>query len=121
MKKDPKIFLIHIVTSVEAIETYINGLTKDQFVDSQQTQDAIIRRVEIIGEAVKNLPNDFRKQHPDVSWKQATGMRDMMIHEYFGVDLNIVWKTINKDLPPFKEQVAKIIKELGGQEAIKFK
>ena len=105
MKKDPKIFLQHILESIEAVEQHIKGLTKEDFFKSVKTQDAVIRRLEIIGEATKNLPNDYKEAHPDVSWHKAMAMRNILIHEYFGIELNIVWDTATKTLPEFKEQI----------------
>lgn len=75
-------------------------------------KDAIIRRLEIIGEAVKNIPDDFKDKHPDVPWKEIAGMRDILIHEYFGVNLERVWKTAKEDLPEFKKTVSEILKEI---------
>ena len=121
MKKEPRIFLQHIVNSIEAIETYIKGVSKDEFYQSQQKQDAVVRRIEIIGEAVKNLPLNFTKKYPQVNWRESAGMRDVVVHEYFGVDLNIIWRTLGKDLPVFKEQILAIIEEIGGQKNLTMK
>lgn len=121
MKREPLIFLLDIMESIEKIENYTNGLNEDDFSTNGQAQDAVIRRIEIIGEATKNLPNDLRKEYADVPWKEIAGMRDIITHEYFGINIKRVWNIIKEDLPPFKEQIAKIIKELGGQEAIKLK
>lgn len=117
MKKDCKIFLAHIIESCRAIEKYTEGLSKENFQQNEEKQDAVIRRIEIIGEAVKNLPLDFRKQYPGTNWRGKAGMRDVLIHDYFGVDLNLVWGTI-QELTAFKEGVVKILDELGGQEMI---
>lgn len=76
-------------------------------------QDAIIRRIEIIGEAVKQLPPTFKKQYPEIAWKEIAGMRDILIHEYFGVNINVVWKTIQKDIPKLKEQIEELLERLG--------
>lgn len=110
MKKDPKIFLKHIVESIEEIEKYTKGVSKEEFFKDSKSQDAVIRRIEIIGEAVKNLPSGFKNKHPEISWPEIAGMRDVLIHEYFGVDLDIVWETIKKDLPDLKEKILEILK-----------
>lgn len=115
MKKEPRIFLQHIIESIEAIERYMKGVSKEKFCQNQQKQDAVVRRIEIIGEAVKNLPLNFRKKYPQVNWREAAGMRDVVVHEYFGVDISIVWRTIEKDLPIFKKQILEIIEKIGGQ------
>ena len=87
MKKDPLIFLEHILESIKDIEEYVRGTTREEFMNSKKTQDAVIRRIEIIGEAAKNVPEDIKKHHPDIPWKRMSGMRDILIHGYFGVDL----------------------------------
>ena len=87
MKKDPKVFLVHILESIQLIEEYSKNVTAAKFHKNRAVQDAIIRRLEIIGEAVKNLPVSFKTKCPDVPWKQMAGMRDVLIHEYFDVDL----------------------------------
>jgi uncharacterized protein with HEPN domain len=112
MKKNPKILIGHILDSIQDIEKYANHTTKEKFVGMKMMQDAIIRRIEIIGEAVKNLSLPFRKLYPHIEWKDMAGMRDMLIHEYFGVNINVVWKTIQKDIPKLKQQMEELYKEL---------
>jgi len=121
MKKEPKIFLQHIIESIEAIEDYVNGVSKKEFRQDQEKQDAIVRRIEIIGEAARNLPIDFRKKHPQVDWRAMAGMRDVVVHEYFGIDLNIVWNTVIQDLPRLKINILKIIEDLKGQTVFPMK
>lgn len=108
MKKDPKIFLEHIAESIEDIENYTKGQTKESFSKAKMMQDAVIRKFEIIGEAVKNLPDHFKKKHTKIAWKDIAGMRDILIHEYFGVNINVVWETITKDVPKLKDQIIKL-------------
>jgi len=109
-KKDPIIFLKHILESIEAIEKYSKNLSEEAFLKSSEKQDATIRRLEIIGEAVKNLPDEYKKKHPDVGWGRAMGTRNILIHHYFGVDLEIVWDTATKSLPQFKKQIKSLLK-----------
>lgn len=78
MKKDPKIFLEHILQCIERIEEYTEGITKKQFLESVQSQDSIIRRIEIMGEAVKNIPRQVKDRYPDIAWKEIAGMRDIL-------------------------------------------
>lgn len=94
MKKDPKIFLEHILQSIESIENYVENQTKEDFLNFPLVQDAAIRRIEIIGEASKNLPEDFKNKHPNVLWKDIAGMRDILIHKYFGINLELTWEVI---------------------------
>ncbi|HKP52168.1 MAG TPA: DUF86 domain-containing protein [Chloroflexia bacterium] len=112
MSKSPEIFLGHILESIDIIHSYVNGLSKDDFLHSIQAQDSTIRRLEIIGEAVKNLPLIFRERYPDVPWHLAAGMRDKLIHMYFDVDLEITWETVKEDLPGFEARVREIVAEL---------
>jgi len=74
-------------------------------------QDAVIRRLEIIGEAVKNIPFSFRKEYPKIPWKKISGLRDILIHEYFGVDMRLVWRITKKDMPEFKKRISDIIEK----------
>lgn len=113
MKKDIKIFLEHILESIDLIEEYLKDKSKAEFLKLTQLQDSVIRRIEIIGEAVKNMPDDFKETYRKIPWKQIVGMRDILIHQYFGIDLNLTWEVIEKDLPRLKNQIRAIKKELG--------
>ncbi len=117
MKKDPEIFIKHILESIGFIEKYIEHKNINDFIKTVQLQDSIIRRIEIIGEAVKNLPDDFKKNYPGVPWKKIAGMRDVLIHEYFGVDLDLTWQAVQKDIPDLKKDILRIKHDL---EAGKF-
>jgi uncharacterized protein with HEPN domain len=108
MKKDLKIFLLHILESINLIENYIVDEKKEDFFESQLLQDAIIRRIGIIGEAVKNINEKIKEEYPEIPWKSIAGMRDILIHQYFGVDLNLTWEVIKEDLPKLKKKILKI-------------
>jgi uncharacterized protein with HEPN domain len=108
VKKDLKVFLSHILESIHLVEEYSKGMTQAKFLKSRSLQDAIIRRLEIIGEAVKNLPSSFKVKHPDIPWKQIAGMRDILIHEYFDVDLLLTWTVVKHELPVIKKKLTKI-------------
>lgn len=115
MKKETIIFIQDIFESIEIIEKYTKDVSKEEFLDKEdnlQMQDAIIRRLEIIGEAVKNLPIGFKENYSEIDWKQIAGMRDILIHEYFGINLERVWETAKRDLPELKEKILKILKEI---------
>ena len=108
MTKDPRIFLDHILESIALIEEYVSGISEEVFLSDIGTQDKVIRRLSIIGEAASQLPEEIRKAYPDVQWKNIIGMRNFLIHEYFGVTLSEVWLTVKRDLPELQEQVKRI-------------
>lgn len=109
-KRSAESFLNDIIQSIDRIETYTKGLNKKALFDDLKTQDAVVRNFEIIGEAVKNLPEKLRKSLPHIPWKFIAGMRDMVIHEYFNIDEETIWKTIKTDLPSFKKEIQKLLK-----------
>ena len=108
MKKDIAVFIDHILSSIELIELYAANQTKETFLNSPQLQDSVVRRLEILGEAVKNIPDEFRDQHPNIPWKKIAGMRDMLIHQYFGIDFRLTWKVVEKDIPEIKKMLISI-------------
>jgi|SRR3972149_5861720 len=109
MKKDDTVFLRHILDDVNWIEKYTHGMDYDGFSASHLVQDGVIRQLEIIGEATRNLSKEVRDKHADIPWKDMAGMRDKLIHQYFGVDIAAVWDTIQADIPGLKGSVAKIL------------
>ncbi len=112
MTKDPKVFLRHILESIAQIEQYIGGIGQEEFLKSAQVQDAVVRRLTIIGEATKNLPSELREKYTAIPWGDIAGMRDVLIHEYFGMDTELVWRTAKNDLPIFKRHLQNILLEL---------
>ena len=112
MKREIRLFIEDILESIRLIEKYIGNLSKENLDNDQKLKDSIVRRLEIIGEAVKNVPNYFKEKYPEVPWKKIVGLRDIIIHAYFNLDLDLMWGVIKKDLPDLKEKILKIKKDL---------
>lgn len=108
MKKDPRIFLQHILESIDKIEEFTSKIRLKDFLELAQVQDAVIRRLEIIGEAAKNIPADFKKKHPNIPWAEMAKTRDKLIHGYFGVDLELTWDIIENDLPALRKKIERL-------------
>jgi len=113
--KSAKPYLEHILQECEFLLEKSNGLSFEDFIENPILMRAFVRSLEVIGEAVKNLPRSFKEKYPDIQWKEITGMRDKLIHEYFGVNYKIVWKTIQQEIPKLKEQIIEIMKKEGWQ------
>jgi uncharacterized protein with HEPN domain len=111
MKKDDRVFLSHIAESIAILEETVNGMDERAFLENVTVQDASIRRLEIIGEAVKNLSPEFKEKHSDIEWKKIAGLRDVLIHAYFGIDLELTWRIIKDDLPVLKNRTQMFLKE----------
>lgn len=111
MKRDFRVYLDDILESITRIEEYTKGISVEEFLKNVPIQDAVIRRFEIVGEAVKHIPDKVKHKYSNVEWKKIAGARDIFIHEYFGVGFDRVWDTIVKDLPIFKKHIQKILKE----------
>jgi uncharacterized protein with HEPN domain len=101
-------YLNDILESIGDIEEFTYGLTLEEFVADKKTTKAVIRCLEVIGEAVNKIPEGIREEYPEAPWAEMVGMRNRLIHEYFGVDMSIVWQTIHEDLEPLLELVKKI-------------
>ncbi len=109
MSRLPKDYLLHILQETTYILGDTEGLTKEAFLQDERLKRAIVRSLEIIGEATKNLPDNFRDQNPQVSWKRMAGMRDKLIHEYFGVDYDVVWDVIKNHILPLHHEIKILI------------
>ena len=110
--KNDTVYLHHILDAINRIQGYTAGVSYDQFLQDSLLQDGVVRQLEIIGEAAKNVSSTFRDAHPELPWSQMTGTRNKLIHGYFEVNLFIVWDTVQSDLPPLKQQVERIIEEM---------
>lgn len=104
-KRDPDLLLEDILSAVRKIERYIAGMDEELFRKDDKTVDAVVRNLEIIGEATRHLPEDFLAQHPDVPWRQIAGMRNRLVHEYFGVDLDLIWQVVRQHLPQLQARL----------------
>jgi uncharacterized protein with HEPN domain len=114
MRRSVAILLGDIAEAAELIQRYVAGVTFDSFVADPEKQDAVMRRLEIMGEAVKALPQDFRDEHPSVPWREIAGARDILVHQYFRVDLDLTWAMVTTELPRLSAQVATILETLEG-------
>ena len=110
MSKDENVYLKHILDSIEKIESYVSEVDHDEFLENSMVQDAVIRQLEIIGEAAKRISESERTKEPDIPWNSIAGMRDKLIHNYFGVDISTVWKTVEEDINPLKQAVQRMLK-----------
>ncbi len=105
MKKDNRLYLYHILESIELIAEYTRNLSFEDFKNDRKTVDAVIRNLAIIGEAGNKTSKEFQNKYPAIPWKNLIGLRNILIHDYLGVDINAVWANIQKELSPLKQQV----------------
>jgi len=108
-ERDYMLFIEDILTSIEKIERYTGNVSFEEFCINEMAVDAVIRNFEIIGEAVKKIPEVIKNKYTDVDWKEATGFRDVLIHDYFGIDLEAVWDTLRKNIPYFKKSIIRVL------------
>lgn len=107
-KREIELYLVDILESIKKIQKYTEGMSFEDFKGDEKTIEAVIRNFEVIGEAVFHLPAEIKKDHKDVPWRDISDMRNKLIHEYFGIDEEIIWKTIQDDLEPLGQKIEKI-------------
>ena len=112
MMREYKDYVVDIIDAIEKTETFIKGMKFETFEKDTKTTFAVIRAFEIMGEAVKKIPSSIRNKHKNVPWKEMAGMRDKLIHEYFGIKPRVVWKTIKQDLPKVKPHLQSLLSDL---------
>lgn len=112
MKRDDSVYLRHVLDAISRIEEYLQDVDEAAFHQRHLIQDGVIRQLEIIGEAVKHISREIRAKYIHIPWQDIAGMRDKLIHNYFGIDIDEVWLTTREDIPVFKAQVAEILDKL---------
>jgi uncharacterized protein with HEPN domain len=108
LKRSVALYLDDILDCISKIEEYSAGHKEESFYADSKAQDAVLRRLEILGEAVKSIPEGFKNAHPAIPWKKIAGLRDVLVHAYFGINLKMVWIVIKTDLPVLKTEISKI-------------
>jgi uncharacterized protein with HEPN domain len=109
MPRDYKVYLEDILEASRKIRSYTEGLSYEAFRESPMVADAVIRNLEVIGEAIKQLPEPLRAQYPDIPWKRIAGLRDILIHAYFGIDFEVIWDLITTKLPDLQNRILQIL------------
>jgi uncharacterized protein with HEPN domain len=109
MPRDFKVYLDDILEAIEKIQKFTQSFSFETFKTDPKTFDAVVRNLEIIGEAIKNIPESIRNQHLEVEWKKIAGLRDILIHAYFGIDPEIIWDIVQNKLPVLEKQVRKLL------------
>ena len=116
MKRDSKLFVKDIIDAMESIEKFVGDMTLEELESDEKTSSAVIRKFEIIGEAVKYMPNKVKEKYKGIQWKSMAGMRDRLIHAYFGIDYNLVWSAIKNEIPKLKPKLKKVLSSMEKDE-----
>lgn len=116
MKKDDTIYLRHIIDAFMQIEHYMDGVSREEFFSNKLLQDGAIRQLEVMGEAARNLSDDFRNEYSQIPWRQMIGLRNRMTHAYFNINLQIIWEIVRGDLPDLKRKMECILDNIKGMQ-----
>jgi uncharacterized protein with HEPN domain len=110
--RDYRDYLQDIFDAVNDIENFVDNMTYEEFIKDRKTLNAVVRSIEIIGEASKNIPETMKAKHKELPWKQMAGMKDKLIHAYFGVDVETLWKAVKENIPPLRQSIQQMLKDL---------
>jgi uncharacterized protein with HEPN domain len=108
-ERDPALLMADMLLAIRKIERYVEGMEQEQFRHDERTIDAVARNLEIVGEATRQLPEDFIARFPKVPWRQMAGLRNRIVHDYFGLDLEIIWQIVRSDLPQLQAQLETLV------------
>jgi uncharacterized protein with HEPN domain len=112
-KREDHLLLLDMLDAADRMQRYVEGLTAGQFLEDEKTVDAVVRNLEVLGEAANRLSDGFRADHPHVPWRRMIGLRHRIVHEYFGIDLAIVWRILQDDLPSLRQELADLVERHG--------
>jgi uncharacterized protein with HEPN domain len=115
MRRNITLYVKDLLENIKHAENFTEDVTYEEFIKDKKTSYAVVRCIEIIGEAAKNIPDDVIERYPDIPWKKMAGMRDKISHFYFGIDMKKVWLAVKRDIPKIKPQIKKILKDISGE------
>ncbi len=116
MRRDYTLFIKDVITQMEDVESFVKDMSFEEFVADKKTVNAVIRSIEVMGEATRNIPKFIREKYPEIPWRDMAKMRNRLIHVYFGIDLDAVWKTVKVRIPAIKPLIWKVLKEVKNEE-----